>query len=105
MEYRSIYIIAKDEAEARRIGQILVQEKLIACVNYFPINSIYRWQGKVEENREIALIMKTRQEWVEPIIRRVKELHSYEVPCIESWKIESGLPEYLDWIQESTERN
>ncbi len=104
MEYRSIYITAKDESEARSLGQILVGERLIACVNYFPVRSIYWWQGKVEQSGEMALIAKTRAELVDRLIQRVKELHSYEVPCIVSWVIEKGNPAFLDWIGESTER-
>jgi periplasmic divalent cation tolerance protein len=72
-------------------------------VNYFPVQSIYRWKGKIEDASEIALIAKTRAELVESVTRRVKELHSYQVPCVESWVIENGNPEYLEWIKESTE--
>jgi periplasmic divalent cation tolerance protein len=103
MEYRTIYITVKDEAEARQLSFILVEEKLAACVNYFPIKSVFRWKGKIEESEEQALIVKTRAEKVDELIARVKEVHFYEVPCIVSWKIEKGNSEYLDWIKESTE--
>ncbi len=103
MEHRSVYITAGDEPEARRIGQALVCEKLAACVNYFPINSIYWWEGKVEEAGEIAVIAKTRADLVDSLIQRVKELHSYAVPCVVSWIIEKGNPDYLAWIDSSTE--
>ena len=103
MEYRSIYMTSKDEAEAKKISQCLTGEKLVACVNYFPIKSIYWWKGEVEESQEIALIAKTRVELVDRVIERVKQLHSYEVPCVVSWIIEKGNPEYLEWIKESTE--
>ena len=105
MEYRSVYIVAKDEAEAKKIIQFLVWEKLVACVNYFPVKSVYWWKGDMEEAREVALVAKTRAELVERVIERVKQLHSYEVPCIVSWVIEKGNPDYLDWIQESTEQS
>ena len=101
MEYRSVFITAKDIAEARRIGQILVEEKLAACANSFPISSIYRWKGKMEEAVETAMIVKTRADLVDDIIKRVKEIHSYEVPCVVSWVIEKGNPDYLAWIKES----
>ena len=103
MEYRSVYITAKDEEEAKKLGRVLVEEKLAACVNYFPVQSIFRWKGKVEESAEVALIAKTRTELVDRVIRKVKELHSYEIPCIESWIIEKGNPDCLAWIKESTE--
>jgi periplasmic divalent cation tolerance protein len=103
MEYRSVYITTADESEARKIGQAIVREKLAACVNYFPVKSIYRWRDDIEESTEIVMIAKTRAGLVESLIRRVKELHSYETPCIVSWVIEKGNQEYLDWILKSTE--
>ena len=102
MGYRSIYITTEDENEARRIGRTLVEEKLAACVNIHPIQSIYRWEGKIQEEGEIALLVKTTAELVDQVISRVKELHSYEVPCIVSLPIEKGYPDYLRWIEEST---
>jgi periplasmic divalent cation tolerance protein len=102
--YRTVYITVRDADEARRIGLALVQEKLAACVNYFPVQSIYRWQGKIEENAEVALLVKTRKSLVQKIVARTKSLHSYELPCIESWTVESGYPPYLQWIEESTQQ-
>ena len=104
MEFRSIYFTVKDEDEARRIGQALVGERLAACVNYFPIHSIYRWQGRVEESGENALIAKTRADLVERTILRIKELHSYQIPVTVSWVIEKGDPDGFSWISESTEQ-
>ena len=101
--YRSIYITARDAAEAEKIGRALVNEKLVACVNYFPVKSIYRWKGKIEEEGEVALIAKTRAARVERLIERVKELHSYEVPCVVSWPIEKGNPDFLEWVEKETE--
>lgn len=105
MGYRSIYITARDKAEAVNIGRTLVREKLAACANYFPIQSIYWWKGQIEESGEYAIILKTRSELVEPLIERAKQIHSYEVPCIVSWPIEKGNPAYLEWIKESTEQS
>jgi periplasmic divalent cation tolerance protein len=104
MEYRSIYIVAKDEIEAKNIIHFLIREKLVACVNYFPVKSVYWWKGNVEEAKEVALIAKTESKLVERVIERVKQLHSYEVPCVVSWVIEKGNPQYLEWIRESTEQ-
>jgi periplasmic divalent cation tolerance protein len=105
MEYRSIYFTVKDEAEARRIGSILVGEKLAACINYFPVKSIYRWKGKVEEAAENAVIAKTRADLADKIIQRIKELHSYQIPVTVAWKIEKGDPDGFSWINESTEQD
>lgn len=102
MQYHSIYITTKDEEEARRIGRKLVEEKLAACINIHPIKSIYRWGGGIEEEEETALLVKTKAELADEVIERVKELHSYEVPCIVSLPIEKGNPDYLKWIKEST---
>ncbi len=102
-EYRSIYIVAKDEAEAKKITQFLITEKLVACVNYFPIKSTYRWKGNVEEAKEVAMIAKTQADLVDRVIGRVKQLHSYEIPCVVSWIIEKGNQKYLEWVKESTE--
>ncbi|MFC1904443.1 divalent-cation tolerance protein CutA [Chloroflexota bacterium] len=102
MQYHLIYVTTQDEAEAREIGRTLVEERLAACVNIFPIKSIYRWQGTIEEAGEVAMFIKTRAELADKIIKRVKELHSYEVPCIVSLPIEKGYPDYLKWIEEST---
>ena len=102
MQNRSIYITTKDEDEARKIGRTLVEEKLAACVNILPIKSIYRWEGEIEEEGETAMLVKTRAELADKVIERVKELHSYEVPCIVSLSIDKGNPDYLKWIEEST---
>jgi periplasmic divalent cation tolerance protein len=105
MEYRSIYFTVRDEAEARRIGSALVNEKLAACINYFPVKSIYWWKGKVEESGENAVIAKTRASLSDKVIQRVKELHSYQVPVTVSWVIEKGDPDGFSWINESTEQD
>ncbi len=95
-----IYITAGDMAEARNIGHKLIDEKLAACANIFPISSIFRWKGKIDEANEFAIIVKTRADKVEEIESRVKELHSYEVPCIISFNLAGGSAEYLKWIDE-----
>jgi len=102
MQYYSIYITTKDEDEARKIGKTLVEEKLAACVNIHPMKSIYRWQGNIEEEGEVAMFVKTKARLADEVIARVKELHSYEVPCIVSLPIAKGNPDYLKWIGEST---
>lgn len=101
-QYRLVYITAKDEEEANRIGQALVGEKLAACVNIHPIRSIFRWQGEISQEDEVAILAKTRAELVDEVMNRVKELHSYEVPCIIVLPLEKGNPDFLEWISQST---
>jgi periplasmic divalent cation tolerance protein len=96
--YKLVYVITGDEKEAETIGNILIEEKLAAGVNLFPVRSIYRWKGKIQKDEEIAMILKTKTELVDTIINRVKELHSYEVPCIVSLPIEKGYAQFLNWI-------
>lgn len=86
--------------EAKRIGRALIEDRLAACVNIFPIESIYRWEG-IQESSEIGILAKTRADKVREIKARVVELHSYEVPCIVSWEIKEGSKEYLKWIGDS----
>ena len=102
MQYCVVYITTKDEDEAKKIGKALVEEKLVACVNIHPVNSIYRWEGEIQEESEIAMFVKTKADLVGEVVNRVKELHSYQVPCVVSLSIEKGNPDYLQWIEEST---
>lgn len=103
MEYASVYITCTSETEAKKIAQILVWERLAACVSFFPVDSVFWWKDNVEETKEIALIVKTRSELVDSIIDRVKQLHTDEIPCIYSNPIDKGNPDFLNWIKESTE--
>ena len=98
-----VYITAGDMEEARKIGKKLVEERLVACVNLFPITSIFRWQGSIDEAKEVAIVAKTKAGKLKDIENRVKELHSYDVPCVVSFKMDEGSKDYLDWIGESVE--
>ena len=98
-----VYITAGNMEEARKIGKKLVEERLVACVNLFPVSSIFRWQGSIDEENEVAIIAKTKTGKVKNIEKRVKELHSYDVPCVVSFNMDEGSKDYLDWIGESVE--
>ena len=99
-----IYIVVKDKEEAKKIGKFLIEERLAACINYFPINSIYRWEGKIEKGGEVGMLVKTREDLVEKVIEKVKERHSYKVPCVVCLKVEQGNKDFLEWIKKETER-
>ena len=101
-KFRIVYIVTSSKKEAKKISEILVKEKLAACINFFPITSVYKWQGKIEKEKEFGLIIKTKKNLVEKVIKRVKGLHSYEVPCIISLPVEKGYKKFLEWIDEST---
>jgi periplasmic divalent cation tolerance protein len=99
----SVYIVAADPAEAERIAEVLVVERLAACVNILGgVRSIYRWQGAVERADEVAMIAKTTQALFDPLAARVRALHSYETPAVVAWPIVAGDTAYLDWIGAET---
>lgn len=90
------------EEEGRKIGRHLVEHRLAACVNILPqIESIYRWQGKVESSREWLLLVKTTAEKFPSVRDAIRALHSYELPECIALKIEDGSAEYLQWIEQS----
>ena len=89
-------------ATARRIAHELVTENLAACVNLVPtVESIYRWQGKVENASEVLGFFKTTVSRYPAFEDRLKGLHPYDVPEILCLRIENGLREYLDWVRTS----
>ena len=95
------YVTCADLDEARRIGRVLVEEGLAACVNLRAHEAIYRWQGAVEQGPEAALLAKTTRAAYPALEARVRALHSYAVPCIVAWTPDAGLPGFLDWIAAS----
>ena len=98
-----IYVTTSSPQEALRIGRAVVADRLAACANVLPgITSVYRWQGEVQEDGETALILKTRSDLVERLTTRVKELHSYDCPCVVALPIAGGNPDFLQWIAEET---
>lgn len=91
-----------DVRQARRIARALVGEKLAACVNVVAgVSSIYRWKGRVEEGREVLLVVKSTSARGRRLEARIRELHSYEVPEVVTLRIAAGSAPYLRWIRES----
>ena len=98
-----VLITAATEDEAAAIAKALVDGRLAACVNIVKqIRSIYRWQGKVEDEQEVLMIAKTRKELFADLVHKVKELHSYSVPEIIALPIFDGFEGYLDWLRAET---
>jgi periplasmic divalent cation tolerance protein len=101
--YIIIYITTASVNEAKKIGRALVEEKLAACSNIIsPIRSIYSWQGKICDDKEALMVLKTRKQLFKQIVKRVEKLHSYDVPEIIAMPIIEGSSKYLSWLNEET---
>ncbi len=89
--------------EARKIGHALVEERLAACVNVVqaPVESIYRWKGRVDTATEFLMIIKSSRERFSALEERLRKLHSYEIPEIIALPIEKGSSDYLAWLADS----
>jgi periplasmic divalent cation tolerance protein len=103
-EYITVFITAPNEEEASKISRTIVEERLAACVNIIrSVRSIYRWQGSVEDESEVLMVVKTKRTLFDRLQKRVKELHSYEVPEIIGLPVIEGSKDYLDWLGQETE--
>jgi periplasmic divalent cation tolerance protein len=100
-----VYMTAPNPEEAERIGRILVERGLAACVNVLgSIRSIYRWAGDIQTDTETAFIAKTADALVPALTEAVLELHPYEVPCVVALPITGGSAAFLGWIDEETRK-
>jgi len=98
-----IYITTASKEEAINIACELVNIRLAACANIMTgSTSIFHWEGKVCKKEEVTLILKTREDYVERLIKKVKNMHSYDCPCIISLPISGGNTDFLNWINEET---
>jgi periplasmic divalent cation tolerance protein len=99
---RIVLCSAGSEDEARKIARHLVEHRLAACVNIVPrMESIYRWQGKLESSGEWLLLIKTTVERFPAVRDAIRDLHSYELPECIAISIEDGSSGYLEWIAQS----
>ncbi len=98
-----VQVNTTDAAEARRIGRVVVEERLAAAANVIDgVASIFHWDGAVREAAEAILILKTREDLASAVCARVKELHGYECPGVAVLQIAGGNRDYLDWIERET---
>ena len=98
-----VYTTWPSVVEAEKAGREVVGAGLAACVNILPgMHSVYHWQGAVETAEETVLIAKTRAALADALAARVKELHSYDVPCVVILPISGGYPPFLRWIEDET---
>ena len=103
MKFVMLYITAPGVKEAKKIGTVLVKERLAACANVIDkMQSIYWWNNKIEKGTESLLIAKTKASLAKKAIDRVKAIHSYDCPCIVAVPIVEGNPAYLQWITDET---
>jgi periplasmic divalent cation tolerance protein len=101
LNLRLVYITTTDKKEAKSLGRKLVEENLAACVNIIDgMESIYQWEGEVVEDKETILIAKTPYHNVKELTQRVKELHSYDCPCVISLQFteQEGNSDYQHWL-------
>ncbi len=104
---RLVYITTKDKEEAKSIGRKLVEERLAACVNIIGgMESIYWWEDEIQQANECILIAKTPYHNVKKLTERVKELHSYDCPCVISLQLteQEGNQEYQQWILDNAKK-
>jgi periplasmic divalent cation tolerance protein len=101
-QFRIVLTTASSRDEAKRIAKALVEERLAACVNLVGgVESIYRWQGEVEEAAEVLLLIKTNVEKIEALETVIRRLHSYEVPEFLIFEVNGGSAAYLKWLDDS----
>lgn len=96
-----IFWTCENLAEAKKIAKGLVEKRLIACASIFPsVESIYFWEGKIEESKEAKAILKTKNEFFDDVRNYILKHGSYETPEISAVKIEMANPDYLKWLDE-----
>ena len=100
--YIVVVVTAKDNKEATKIAQGLLEAKLIACANIISgVQSLFRWQGKIDSSKEVLLILKTKKNLFKKVSAKVKSLHSYQTPEIIALPIVEGSQDYLAWVNSS----
>ncbi len=103
MSMAFVYITTRDREEAARIARVLLQERLVACVNVLgEVDSYFSWQGHVQNEGEVVCFAKTRETLVPEVTETVQNIHSYSCPCVVALPIAGGNPEFLAWIEDST---
>ena len=102
---KAVLVTTGSEEQAVSITRVLVGERLAACVNVVgPVRSIYRWRDAIEDDREYLLIIKTRASLYIKLEKRVRELHTYDVPEVLALNADRGSPPYVKWLLDSTGR-
>ena len=104
MTYLIVFMTSPNREEAEKIVRCLLEERLIACANVIDgVSSFFWWQGKIETEKEVLVIMKSDERLFRKLSERVAELHSYDVPEVLALPITAGSPSYLGWLNASLE--
>ncbi len=93
-----VYITARNREEAEKTAKHLLENRLVGCANFFPISSMYWWEGKIVAENEHLILCKSLEEKYDEIKSEVKKIHSYKVPCITMIREEAD-EEYLEWLK------
>ncbi len=101
MSFILIYVTHENLNEAKKIGEHLLENKIIACANYFPITASYWWHRKIESEDEYVSIFKTRTENWELVKKTIDKIHPYDIPCIMKFEVEAN-ESYEKWINDET---
>jgi len=99
-----VYSTFPTPADAERAARALLEEQLVAGANIFPAHSIFRWQGRIEDRQEAAVLFQAERRFYKRIERRIKQLHPDSVPQIVMWRLKDGLVPFLNWIMDETVR-
>jgi periplasmic divalent cation tolerance protein len=97
-----IYTSFPNKTEAKKVGNALIKEKIVACVNMWSVDSIYWWEGKIQKEGEWVMLCKTREALAKRVEKRIHELTSYDLSVIEQWEVKRAYKGVLKWINEVT---
>ncbi len=100
--YVMAYVTAPDPRSAEIIARSVLEQRLAACANMAPLDSMYWWRGSLERSEEVLVIFKTRRACVRKLVAAVRAAHPYEIPCIVTYRVDDAYPPYLAWIDRET---
>ena len=102
-DVRSVYVTIDTPDNAATLARALLERGLIACANVLPgVRSFFTWDGDVQDEGEVAMIVKTREGRLDELVDAVEALHPYDVPCVVAWPVDAGAEPYLAWVRDET---
>lgn len=97
-----VVLCTTPQEKSEEIAEILLKEKLCACINIIPgIKSMYWWEDKIQTDQEDILIIKTKEELIDPLTQKIKEIHPYDIPEVIALKVKGGNKDYIQWVLNS----